>query len=156
MTDFEVNKKRLKRIVPTWKVIVMWFLIVNGVLFTNFIRHYPYNLLWGEPFFLGLIIALLSLKVYRYVFRVSFDDEKETCTVFYYQYQFFKFKRTIKYADLNFSYEKMQFTRTEFAQTLRISEGNKRVVDIREKYNMGYTNEEIAAIAHRIKKIKGI
>lgn len=154
ITNFEISKNRLKKVVPSWKVILTCFIIVNVSLFTALIRHYPYNLLIGEPIFLALAIALLSRKAERYVFRVSFDDETETCTVFYYQYQFFKFKKSIRYANLTFLYEKLQFTSLDWALTLRIKEENKMVVDIREKHNMGYTNDEIAAIVQKIKEIK--
>lgn len=154
MDTFEVNSKRLKKIVPTWKVIFMWFFIINAVSLTNFIRHYPYNLICGELIFFVFITILLSRKAYRYVYKVTFDNKAKVCTVFYYQYQFFRFKKSIKYSSLNFLFERIPFTRLEIAQTLRIKDGNKMIVDIRERYNMGYTNDEIKAIFQKITEIK--
>ncbi len=156
MIEFNINKNRLKKVVPTWKVILMWFFIINLSIFTALIHYFSYNIIYGEIAYATLIIALLSRKSYRYVTCVSFDNKKGMCIVSYYQFHFFKFRKEIRYMQLNYKYEKMQFTRLEFAITLRIKDGDNMIADIREKYNMGYTNEEIAEIANKIKQIKGI
>lgn len=95
-----------------------------------------------------LILTLwaLSGKRSREVYRVHIDNEHQTVKIDYYQYVYLRFEEVIDFNSIRLAYERKPWGRTRFPKTLQIIKDNKLVVEIKQKYNLGWTNEEIDEI----------
>ncbi|WP_126249197.1 hypothetical protein [Chitinophaga rhizosphaerae] len=150
---FEIPVGKMK-VVPSWKDILTAQIICHMAFLSALLKQYLNNIVLFELAALALCIAYMARKKARFVYYISFDDAHNICTVKYKQFQFLKFKTEIKYEELDFKYTHIMFYRGQIPLTLRIIKNGKIIADIREKYNLGFSNEEIQEMKTYVEQIK--
>jgi hypothetical protein len=148
--EIKVDRKKATRILFPLSYPIILCNVIYFVVFRDwFLKH----LIIAELSIAGIILLLNVDKKERNVYSIVFNDELKTCTLKYYQFFMISFKRTIPYRDLSYSYTTSVYRRGIYPMSLRIKQCNRMVVEIREKYNIGWSNDQITAIRTVIDKI---
>jgi hypothetical protein len=152
MTKFEI-KEYPTFFHRTWRetYFLLFFnlgLIIGNVAF--FSKHY----LIIELCVFGLLIFKLINKRNRQIIKLIFDDKHEVLIISYLQFVFFRFTKTINYNLLQYNYRYKTYVRGKAPKTLELKEREGFVAEIKQKYNFGWTNQEVESIYETLDKIK--
>lgn len=144
MEIFEIKvgwKKKLRIFSP------VIYCMIGG----NFIYLKNYKDWFLDNFIIAELIILLVVVVFnmgnkeRHVYAVIFNDELRSCTIKYYRLSLIKFEKTISYTDLNYTYDYALYRR-KVPMTLKIRRKSRMVAEIREKYNLGWSNDDMKTV----------
>ncbi|MCW3466898.1 hypothetical protein [Chitinophaga nivalis] len=154
MITFSIQKRRPLINGTSINDTISLFLIIHAMFFIVMNSWYKAHILWVELGFVGSVLLSMLSKKQRYIYQISLNNDANTCIIRYYQFLFLQFEKTISYEDLSFLYERTLYRKGTSPLTLRIKEHGKMIAEIREKYNLGWSNEEIAVIQEALKKVK--
>ncbi|TKG88011.1 hypothetical protein EYV94_27675 [Puteibacter caeruleilacunae] len=150
MTKFEIqdNRSAFRKVWDEMYKLVVVSLILIFADFPFFKRHY---IIIG-----GVVCMLFLYKLFnprnRHVFRIELDDKNNILCICYYQFIFFEYRQEISYEALKISYKHKLYRRGAIPKTLEFRQEDRLVAEIKEKYNIGWTNEEIESIYEALKK----
>lgn len=125
-----------------WNEIYLLLFFNIGLLLGN-VSYFTKNYLIIELCVFILLIYRLFNKRNRHVFKIELNDEGKVLKVYYYQFIVLKFEQEIPYKALQLNYKHKQYGRGKVPKTLEFRQRNTFVVEIKQKYNLGWTNEEL-------------
>ncbi len=146
-------KKEITVFHKVWKEINSLLSFNVGLIIVN-ITFYSQHYIVIELFVFSILLYNLYNKKNRRIYKIQFDDDTQIITLYFYQYIFFKFIYDIPYKATRVIYKHKVYCRGKIPLTLDIKQNNKFIGEIKQKYNMGWTNEEIDNIYNRIRRIK--
>jgi hypothetical protein len=135
-----------------WQEIYLLLFFNIGLIVGNVSFYSKYYLIIELCLF-GLLLYRLFNKRNRHIYKIKFDDNNQILTIFFYQFITFKFNYNIPYKFIKVSYKHKIYGRGKIPITLEFKENKKFIAEIKQKYNIGWTNEEIERIYNRIKRI---
>jgi hypothetical protein len=154
MIIFEIKgEKRLFRRLPVNQVIWLWGLVHILYLVLN-LQWYLSNVLLAETIAVAVVLLRMLSRKERNINSISFDDERKRCIICYYIFFVVKVEKEIQYERIHFRYGRSRYLRGIFPIALQIIKGRFLVAEIREQYNIGWSNEEIITIYDFIKENK--
>jgi hypothetical protein len=145
MIVFEINKDNRNIFLKVWNEIYVLFFFNIGLIIGN-VRFFSSYLYIIEICLFFLLINRLLSKKNKHVYKVELDVKEETLKVYYYQFVVLKFMKEIPLKLLEVNYNYKVYMRGKVPKTLEIKRNKKLVVEIRQEYNIGWTNEEIDRI----------
>lgn len=151
MEIFEV-KNEVNFFHKVWKELYLLLFFNIGLALGN-ISFFTSNYLIIELCVLILLIYSLFNKRNRYVYKIKLNYEEELLSVYYCQFIFLKFEQRIYFKTLHVYYRYKRYGRGKIPKTLEIKNNNNLIVEIKQKYNLGWTNDELDKIYDRLKKI---
>ena len=134
-----------------WQEIYLLLFFNLGLIIGN-IKFYTKYYLIIEVCIFSLLLYKLLNKKNRHIYKLSFNDNKQILSVSFYQFIVYKFTYDIPYKLLKVHYKHKLYGRGKIPMTLEFRKNEKLVAEIRQKYNIGWSNEEIDNIYNRIKK----
>jgi hypothetical protein len=152
MIVFEIGKKPAL-LYKAWREIYHLLFFNIGLAIGNIAFYSKYYLIIDLCVFGLLLIKLFSNRG-RQICKLLFNDEEKVLTVFYYQFIAFRFTKKITYNMFNYSYKHKLYRRAITPKTLEFRREKKLVAEIKQKYNLGWTNEEVDNIYCKLEKIK--
>ncbi|TKG87657.1 hypothetical protein EYV94_28110 [Puteibacter caeruleilacunae] len=150
MTIFEIedNRSVFRKVWNEMYLLLCFSLGLALPDFTFFKRHY---LIIGVVVFLLFLYKLFNPRN-RHVFGIELDDKNNILCICCYQFVFFEYRQEISYELLQISYKHKLYGRGRIPKTLEFRKEDRLVAEIKEKYNLGWTNEEIESIYEALKK----
>ena len=147
------TKKEAKLSYKAWSELYHLLFFNIGLVIGNITFYSEYYLVIETSVFFLLLIKLFS-KRSRQIYKLIFNDEGKILKIFYYQFFVLKYTKGIIYDELNYSYKQKLYRRAILPKTLEFRKGEKLVAEIKQKYNLGWSNMEIDNIYSKLKKIK--
>jgi|GEM_PF-2382947 len=151
MTIFEV-KYKTNLFHKVWNELYLLLFFNLGLALGN-VSFFTSNYLIIELCVFGLLIFSLFNKRNRYTYKLQFNDEDNFLSIYYCQFIILKFEQKIDFKDLQISYMHKRYGRGKIPKTLEIKNKNNFIVEIRQKYNLGWTNKELDEVYDKLEKI---
>lgn len=134
-----------------WNDLYLLLFFNIGLIIGNFSFFTEYYLLI-ELFTLSLFIYKLFNKRTRQVHKLVLNDNNKILCIHFYHLLFFKTTYNISYELLSIQYKNKLYRRGVIPKTIELRENGKLIVEIKQKYNLGWTNEELDDIYTRLNK----
>ncbi len=151
MEIFEV-KSETNIFHKVWNELYL-LLFFNIGLALGSVSFFTSNYLIIELCVLALLIYSLFSKRNRHTYKIQLNYEEEFLSVYYYQFIVLRFEQRIYFKTLHVNYRYKRYGRGKIPKTLEIRNNNNLIVEIKQKYNFGWTNDELDEISDRLKKI---
>lgn len=152
MKHFEIKKvpSFLDRV---WSELYLLFFFNLGLIIGAFEFFSKYYLIIEI-----LVFAIFLLQVFskrnRQAYKLTFEDYHKKLIIHYYQFVKKSYAYEIPYKRLNFEYRNKIYGRRKIPKTLELKDEEVFIIEIRQKYNLGWTNEEIDDIYNKLKEVK--
>jgi hypothetical protein len=154
MIEFEI-KKNSTIFHKVWQEIYLLFFFNLGLVIGNTLFFTKYYLVIELCVF-GLFLYQLFNKRNRQVYKLLLNEKEKNLTVFYYQFIALKFTQNITFDLLQVEYKHKLYGRGKIPKTLELKRNRVLIAEIKQKYNFGWTNEQIDDIYNRLDKIKSV
>lgn len=152
MNIFEVKEKNNMLCLLGNEIYLLLFFNI-GLLFGN-ITFFSNNYLIIELCVFVLLIYSLFNKRNRYVYRLLLNPESKILTIYFYQFVVWKFEQNIQFNSLQVNYRHKLYGRGKIPKTLELKRDNILIAEIKQKYNVGWKNEELENLYEELKKIE--
>ena len=150
VTIFEI-KHKMNIFHRVWNEL--YLLLFFNVLALLNIPFFNSNYLIIEICVLALLLYRLFNKSDRQVYKLLINDDGEFLSVFYFYFIILKFEKKIYFKSLQVNYNYKRYARGKIPKTLEIKRDNILIAEIRQKYNLGWTSEELDEIYDKIEKV---
>ena len=152
MDVFEVKeyKPSLHRL---WREIYLLLFFNLGLIIGNVTFFTKYYLII-ELLVFGILLYSLTNKRNRQINKLVFDYDQKLLMIHYIQFVFLKCTRIIPYPLIQYNYRYKIYLRGKAPKTLEFMRGRIFVAEIKQKYNLGWTDEEIDLICLTLFKIQ--
>ena len=128
----------------------LYLLLFFNVLALVNIPFFTSNYLIIELCILALLLYRLLNKSDRLVYKLIINNEGEFLSVYYFAFIVFKVEQKINFKSLQVNYKYKQYARGRIPKTIEIKKDNVLKVEIRQKYNLGWTDEELDEIYNKL------
>lgn len=118
--------------------------------FDFFSKHY----LIIEFFVFAIFLLQGFSKRNRQVYKLTFNDQQKKLIIHYFQFVKISYANEVPYERLNFEYRNKLYGRRKIAKTIELKEEGEFIVEIRQKYNIGWTNEMIDDMYGKLQEVK--
>lgn len=149
---FEIKQER-KLFYKAWREIYHLLFFNIGLVIGNVAFYSEYYLII-ELCVVWLLLIKLFSKRSRQIYKLIFNDKEKALEISYYQLIVFRVTQKINYNQINYSYKQKLYRRAIMPQTLELRRGKELVAEIKQKYNLGWSNEEVDNIYSKLEKIK--